>query len=88
MRSLYSLSLEAGIQVVSFHPLQAAPLDTIHELVTKVTKLYRAQLYQLLSDLRLQPKAVDETILTLLYRMVWRSKVRRRSPPQASLYPA
>ncbi|MEH2423669.1 MAG: hypothetical protein V7K48_22990 [Nostoc sp.] len=81
MHSLYSLSLEAGIQVVSFHPLQAAPLDTIHELVKKVTKLYRAQPCQLLSDLQLQPKAVDETILTLASRMMWRPEVR-------SLYPA
>ncbi|MEH2253654.1 hypothetical protein [Nostoc sp.] len=67
--------------MVSFHPLQAAPLDTIHELVIKVTKLYRAQPCQLLSDLRLQPKAVDETILTLASRTVWRPKGR-------SLYPA
>ncbi|WP_445632267.1 hypothetical protein [Nostoc sp. DSM 114167] len=62
--------------MVSFHPLQAALLDTSHEPVTKVIKLYRAQPYQLLFDLRLQPKAVDETILTLASLMMWRSEVR------------
>lgn len=52
LHSLHSSSLAGDRQVVSFHLLQAVPLDTIHGLVTKVPELYRARPCQLLSDLQ------------------------------------